>query len=103
MAINSVDILIDSDRHFGELETSYTDCGSWMDSPWRYHDTGYIWRHFPADGLGVLDDRGQTSYKTPTLQGTMEPHIFADFQKRTFQCRFRFQIQVDPLFPPLYA
>jgi len=48
------------------------------------------WRHNPLKGVGKLNEKGQTIYNTPAMGGLMEPHVFARFQKITFDANFDF-------------
>jgi len=49
------------------------------------------WRHNPLEGVGKLNEKGQTIYDTPaTPPGLMEPHVFARFQKIVFDANFDF-------------
>jgi hypothetical protein len=49
-----------------------------------------IWRYNPLKGFGKKDANGIVSYKSAhfKLGGKLEPHVFARFQKITFELRF---------------
>jgi len=48
------------------------------------------WRHNPLDGSGHRNDDGSHIYNTPTLEGLMDPHVFARFQQVTFHADLEF-------------
>jgi hypothetical protein len=46
------------------------------------------WRHNPLKGVGKLAADGIVKYDTPEMDGHMEPHVFARFQKIYFSAVF---------------
>jgi hypothetical protein len=46
------------------------------------------WKHNPLFGIGKKDKNGAVSYGTSQLLGDVEPHIFAQFQKISFNAYF---------------
>lgn len=46
------------------------------------------WKHNPLEGIGKKDKNGVVVYKTRPLSGDIEPHIFAKFQKISFDAYF---------------
>ncbi len=53
--------------------------------------TKKVWRHAPSDGLGFTDSNGQTVYQSLPLDGPMEPHFFARFEKVSYHADFKFE------------
>lgn len=49
-----------------------------------------VWRHNPLDGIGYREEDGSHVYNTPPMDGLMEPHMFARFQRVTFHADFEF-------------
>lgn len=49
-----------------------------------------VWRHNPLDGIGYCKEDGSHLYNTPPMDGLMEPHVFARFQRITFHADFNF-------------
>jgi hypothetical protein len=60
-----------------------------------------IWRHNPLDGVGRLGPHNERIYATPEMDGLMEPHIFARFQKVNFELNFEFEPDHCPMYRPL--
>ena len=58
--------------------------------------TEKVWRHDPAKGLGRKNIKGQTEYESPLMDGSMEPHVFAHFERIIYNCEFDFDIDVAP-------
>ena len=46
------------------------------------------WKHNPLFGIGKKDKNGVVSYGTSQLLGDIEPHVFAQFQKISFEAYF---------------
>lgn len=53
--------------------------------------TKKIWRHSPHMGLGMTDSNGQTVYKSCPLDGSVEPHVFARFERISYNAQFFFE------------
>ena len=49
-----------------------------------------VWRHDPLQGIGHRKRNGKRFYYTPAMDGLMDPHIFAKFQKIDLQARLRY-------------
>lgn len=50
-----------------------------------------VWRHAPSKGLGFTNPNGQTEYESAVLDGTVEPHVFARYEKLFYYAGFNFQ------------
>ena len=50
-----------------------------------------VWRHAPSKGPGFTNINGQIVYKASTLDGFMEPHVFARFEKVLYIADFEFE------------
>lgn len=46
------------------------------------------WKHNPLDGISKMDKNGVVVYDTASLSGDIEPHIFAKFQRISFDAYF---------------
>lgn len=55
--------------------------------------TKNIWRHGPSDGLGFTNTSGQRVYRSNLLNGLVEPHVFAQFQKVSYHADFSANFQ----------
>ena len=64
-------------------------------------ESGKVWRYDPFKGLGFTDTHGRTVYKSPALDGAVEPHVFARFRKIHYKADFDFQL--DSAAPSLYV
>ena len=49
-----------------------------------------VWRHNPLDGIGYRTEDGSYIYNIPPMDGLIEPHVFARFQRITFHADFEF-------------
>ena len=49
-----------------------------------------LWRHAPSTRLQLATFNGQTMYTTPSLDGVLEPHVFAQFEKISYLGVFDF-------------
>ena len=49
-----------------------------------------IWRHAPSKDFGSTDINGRTLYKSCLLDGLVEPHVFARFEKVSYHADFSF-------------
>lgn len=47
-----------------------------------------IWRYNPLKGIGKRDEEGVVTYESPPLEGLLDPHVFARFQKLSFEICF---------------
>jgi len=47
-----------------------------------------VWRHNPLHGLGTTGENGVVTYDTPPMRGKLDPHVFARFQKISFDASF---------------
>ena len=54
-----------------------------------------LWRHAPSNRLPSTKFNGQTVYTTPSLDGVLEPHVFAQFEKISFFGDFEFYLDRD--------
>ena len=54
-----------------------------------------LWRHAPSNGLHSAKISGQTVYNTPSLDGVLEPHVFAQFEKISYTGHFDFLMDRD--------
>ena len=59
-----------------------------------------VWRHASSKGLGFTNTNGQTVYESALLDGTVEPHVFARFEKLSYYAEFEFMF--DEAAPTLY-
>lgn len=48
----------------------------------------HVWRHDPSKGLGSTNTSGQKEYKSRLLDGYLEPHVFARFEKVSYRADF---------------
>ena len=55
-----------------------------------------VWRHTPFKGLGRKNLKGQTEYESPPMDGSMEPHVFAQFERILYDGSFDFDIDDAP-------
>jgi hypothetical protein len=51
-----------------------------------YIPSNIIWRYDPRKGVGFKNRKGDTIYKSPKLEGILDPHVFARFRKIKFDC-----------------
>ena len=49
-----------------------------------------LWRHAPSNRLHSAKLDGQTVYTTPSLDGVLEPHVFAQFERISYLGVFNF-------------
>ena len=49
-----------------------------------------LWRHAPSSRIHSTKLNGQTVYTTPSLDGVLEPHVFAQFRKISYLGVFEF-------------
>ena len=54
-----------------------------------------LWRHAPSNTLPSAKINGQTVYNTPSLDGVLEPHVFAQFRKISYIGLFDFTVDDD--------
>ena len=54
-----------------------------------------VWRHAPSNKLPVTSTSGQTVYTTTPLDGALEPHVFARFEKISLVGDFDFDLDED--------
>lgn len=52
-----------------------------------------VWRHNPLHGIGTTDSNGQTIYTKPELNGVMEPHVFARFERICFDFDVSWEVE----------
>ena len=50
-----------------------------------------IWRHGSPGGVSLREDDGSYVYSRPHLNGLMDPHVFANFQRFFINANFNFQ------------
>ena len=62
---------------------------------------GGIWRHDPAMGVGFKDINGHMCYESKCMDGEIEPHIFAKFERIVFNARFHINDYAEP--PALFV
>lgn len=48
-----------------------------------------LWRYDPRNGLGKKNKKGEVIYRSPKLEGLLDPHVFARFRK------IRFDVYLD--------
>ena len=63
--------------------------------------TRKLWRHDPFKGLGFTNAKGQTRYKSSFLDGSVDPHVFARFEKVCYNAVFDFDF--DGAAPSLHV
>ena len=51
-----------------------------------------LWRHAPSNRPNFAKINGQTVYNTPSLDGVLEPHVFAQFEKISYTGDFDFSM-----------
>lgn len=64
--------------------------------------TREVWRHTPVKGLGIGNVNGQTVYESSPLDGSLEPHIFARFERVSYNAYFDFNLD-HAASPSLYV
>lgn len=52
--------------------------------------TAKVWRHDPSKGFGLTNTKGQTTYKSFSLDGSLEPHVFSRFETISYHATFSF-------------
>ena len=57
--------------------------------------TKKLWRHVPSNRPHSAKLNGQTVYTTPSLDGVLEPHVFAQFEKISYLGVFDFFMDDD--------
>ena len=57
--------------------------------------TKKLWRHAPSTGFQSAKFDGQTVYTSPSLDGDLEPHVFAQFSKISYLGVFNLQKDDD--------
>lgn len=60
--------------------------------------TREVWRHTPVKGLGIGNVNGQTVYESSPLDGSLEPHIFARFERVSYNAYFDFNLDHASLY-----
>lgn len=63
--------------------------------------TKKVWRHAPINDISSTNSNGQTIYKSLPLDGPVEPHVFARFEKISYLADFTFE--PDQAAPSLYV
>ena len=58
--------------------------------------TEKVWRHTPFKGLGRKNFKGQTEYGSPPMDGSVEPHVFAQFERIFYDGYFDFNVDAAP-------
>ena len=48
-----------------------------------------VWRHDPLSGIGHTKRNGKRFYYTPVMDGLMDPHVFAKFQRINLQATLK--------------
>lgn len=54
--------------------------------------TRKVWRHAPIKGLGIGNVNGPTVYESAPLDGSVEPHVFAQFERVSYNASFDFHL-----------
>ena len=57
--------------------------------------TENLWRHSPSNKLHSAKPNGQTMYTTPSLDGVLDPYVFARFGKISYDGLFDFSMADD--------